>query len=422
MLLIKNATIVDVNSKLNGKRRDLLIQDGVIQSIKAKIDAPKDAEVWDIAGACISIGWMDIGTNIGDPGFEHREDLQSATAAAAAGGYTAVVVLPNTNPSVHNKAAVNYILKNTAGTVVDFLPIGAVSEDCAGKDITEIYDMHHAGAVAFSDGQNTIQDSGMMMRALQYVKAFDGLVLNHPSDKHIAGNGQLHEGMISTSLGMKGLPSIAEELMVQRDLYLVEYTQSRLHILNISSARSVELVKQAKSKKIGISASVPALNLIFDASAVENFDVNYKVLPPLRDKEDIRALRRAVKSGTIDIITSNHTPLDTEAKDLEFFYADFGVIGLETTFALLNTYLVDDGFSVENLITLLSQNPRKVLNLQIPEIVEGAPANITIFDPNASWTYNRKDIQSKSANSPFTGKTFKGKVLGVVHKGIVRRN
>lgn len=422
MLLIKNATVVDVNSKLNGKRRDLLIDEGVIQSIKAKIEAPKGAEVWDIAGACVSIGWMDIGTNIGDPGFEHREDLQSAAGAAAAGGYTAVVVLPNTNPSVHNKAAVNYILKNTAGIVVDFLPIGAISEDCAGKDITEIYDMHHAGAVAFSDGQHTIQDSGLMMRALQYVKAFDGLVLNHPSDQHIAGSGQVHEGMISTSLGMKGLPAIAEELMVQRDLYLAEYTQSRLHVLNLSSARSVDLVKQAKAKKVAISASVPALNLIFDDSAVENFDVNYKVLPPLRSKADIRALRRAVKSGTIDIVTSNHTPLDTEAKDLEFSYADFGVIGLETTFALLNTHLVDDNFSLENLITLLSHNPRKVLDLRIPEIAEGAPANLTIFDPKASWTYHRKDIQSKSANSPFIDQTFQGKVLGVIHKGIVRRN
>jgi dihydroorotase len=365
---------------------------------------------------------MDIGTQVGDPGFEHREDLQSATEAAIAGGYTMLAVLPNTTPAVHNKSAVNYILKNTTNSAVEFFPIGAVSENCEGKDITEIYDMHHAGAVAFSDGQHTIQDGGLMMRALQYVKAFDGLVLNHPSDAFIAGNGQVHEGIVSTSLGMKGLPSIAEELMVQRDLYLVEYTQSRLHVLNISSARSVELIKQAKAKNLAVSASVPALNLIFDASAVEQFEVNYKVLPPLRGKEDIRALRRALKSGTIDVITSNHTPLDTEAKDLEFPYADFGVIGLETTFALLNTHLVDGTFSLEELITILAKHPRKVLNLEMPKIAEGHAANLTIFDPYAKWTYLRKDIKSKSANTPFIGTTFRGKVLGLVHQGFVRRN
>lgn len=420
MLLIKNAIIVDSKSKLNGKKRDILIKEGTIHSIKSNIEHAK-AKVWDVAGACVSIGWMDIGTQVGDPGFEHREDLISASNAAAKGGYTAIACLPNTIPAVNSKSEVNYILKNTAGEIVDFFPIGAVSQHCEGKDITEIYDMHHAGAVAFSDGQRTIQHSGLMMRALQYVKAFDGLIMNHPGDHSISNDGQMHEGRVSTSLGMKGIAAIAEELMVQRDLYLQEYTHSRLHLLNISSGRSVELIKQAQAKGQEVSASVPALNLVFDDEALSNFDVNYKVLPPLRSKNDIKMLRRALKNGTIKIITSNHTPLDSESKELEFPYADFGVISLESTFALLNTHLVDASFSLEELITILSVNPRKVMRREVPSMEEGSRANLTVFDPDQTWTFTAKDILSKSRNTPFVGTEFKGKVLGIVNNGSFRR-
>ena len=420
MLLIKNATILDPGSKLNGKKRDILIKEGSIQSIKANIDQAK-AEVWNVSGACVSIGWLDIATQVGDPGFEHREDLVSATEAAAKGGYTAIACLPNTSPAIHSKSEVNYIIKNTSNEIVDFLPIGAVSRNCEGKDITEIYDMYHAGAVAFSDGQHTIQHSGVMMRALQYVKAFDGLVMNHPSDKTIASEGQLHEGMVSTSLGMKGIPAISEELMVQRDLYLAEYTNSRLHLLNISSARSIELIKHAQSKGQSVTASVPALNLVFDDEMLMSFDVNYKVLPPLRSQSDIKALRKALKNGIIDIITSNHVPLDKESKELEFPYSDFGVIGLETTFALLNTHLVNAVYTLDDLITTLAYNPRKILRKEIPQIEEGAKANLTVFDPNAVWTFEDSDIKSKSKNTPFIGTEFKGKVLGVLNNGTIRR-
>ena len=240
---------------------------------------------------------MDVGTQVGDPGFEHREDLRTASKAAAAGGFTAIVPHPNTMPTIHSKSEVNYLKNKTEGDLVDFFPIGAISRDCEGKDITEMYDMHESGAVAFSDGQKTLQNSGLMMRALQYVKAFDGLVMNHPSDKALSQEGQMHEGKVSTSLGMKGIPSIAEELMVQRDLYLAEYTESRLHLFNISSERSVELLKNAKAKGIDVTASVPVLNLIYDETAIAEFDVNYKVLPPLREKSDIKALKRGIKNG-----------------------------------------------------------------------------------------------------------------------------
>ncbi len=416
MLLIKNATIVDPTSKLNGKKRDILInKNGIIEAIKPTIKA-KNEKIIDAKDAFVSIGWMDVGTQVGDPGFEHREDLQSVTKAAAAGGFTAIAPNPNTLPTIHSKSEVNYIKNKTDHGLVDFYPIGAVSRDCDGKDITEMYDMHDSGAVAFSDGQKTMQNSGLMMRALQYVKAFDGLVMNHPQDVALASEGQMHEGMVSTSLGMKGIPSIAEELMVQRDLYLAEYTDSRLHLTNISTERSVDLIKEAKANGINVSASVPVLNLIFDETAIAEFDSNYKVLPPLREKADIRALKRGIKNGTITLITSNHAPLDEEAKNLEFPYADFGIIGLETAYALCSTYL-SDVLTTEDIVSILAINPRILLRLPMPSIKEGEQANLTIFNPNMEWTFTEKDIHSKSNNTPFVGKQFKGKVIGVVNNG-----
>lgn len=416
MLLIKNATIVDPTSKLNGKKRDILInKHGQIESIKSKITAPK-SKVINANNACVSIGWMDVGTQVGDPGFEQREDLQSVGRAAMAGGYTAIAASPNTHPTVHSKSEVNYLKNETEHGLVDFYPIGAVSRDCEGKDITEMYDMHKFGAVAFSDGQKTVQNSGLMMRALQYVKAFDGLIMNHPQEEALAFDGQMHEGELSTSLGMKGIPAIAEELMVQRDLYLVAYTDSRLHLLNISTEGSVNLLKEAIAKGIDVTASVPVLNLIFDDEAIAEFDSNYKVLPPLREKSDIQALKKGLKNGTITLITSNHTPLTEEDKNLEFFYSAFGVIGLETTYPLCNTFL-NDVLDSEDIVTLLAVNPRKLLRLPIPKIEEGAIANLTIFDPNHEWSFVLKDIHSKSKNTPFIDQKFKGKVLGVVNNG-----
>jgi dihydroorotase len=416
MLLIKNATIVEPSSKLNGKKRDILInKSGVIEAIKAKIQTPK-AEIFDAKNACVSIGWLDVGTQVGDPGFEHREDLQSVAQAAAAGGFTAIVPHPNTLPTIHSKSEVNYLKNKTEDGLVDFYPIGAISRDCEGMDITEMYDMYESGAVAFSDGQKTMQNSGLMMRALQYVKAFDGLVMNHPQDAALASEGQMHEGMVSTSLGMKGIPSIAEELMVQRDLYLAEYSDSRLHLFNISTARSVDLLKDAKSKGIDVTASVPVLNLIFDETAIAEFDSNYKVLPPLREKSDINALKKGIKNGIISLITSNHTPLDKEAKNLEFPYAEFGIIGLETAYALCNTYL-SDILKTEDIVSILAINTRKLFRLPVPQIKEGTKANLTIFNPNIEWTFDEKDIYSKSKNTPFIGWQFKGKVIGVVNNG-----
>lgn len=413
-LLIKKTTVVDPHSSHNGKIVDILIRDGIIKAIRPAI-TEKDAKVLQAEGSCVSIGWMDIGVQTGDPGYEYREDLTTVAAAAAAGGYTAIACQPNTIPVVDSKSGVLYVKNETRGLLTDFFSIGAISRACEGKDITEMLDMHASGAIAFSDGKNAIQDSGLMLRALQYVKAFEGIVINQPHDSAIASGGQMNEGLTSTTLGMVGIPHLAEELMVQRDIYLAEYTTSRVHIANISTAASVELIRKAKAKDLQVSASVAAINLAFDDGSLSSFDVNFKVLPPLRSREDIDALKAGLKDGTIDMITSNHVPLEEEAKKLEFPFAEFGAIGLETTYALCNAHL-NGLLSTNEMVEKLAINPRKLLKLGLPHIESGQEANLTLFDPAKKWTLREEDIRSKSKNTPLIGMELKGRVLAVFNK------
>ncbi len=411
MFLIKNATVIDPNSSYNGKSVDILINKGKIKEIGKKI-SHKTAK--PIAGDQLQVspGWLDIGAQIGEPGFEHREDLQSVSAAAANGGYTALACFPNTNPAIHSKSEVSF-LKNHS-ELVNFYPIGAISRNCEGQDLAEIYDMANNGAVAFSDGAKSIASAGLMKRGLHYLKGINGLLINHPHDVSLGKGGQLHEGEISTKLGMKGIPSLSEVLMLKRDLDLLEYTDSKLHVHNVSTAESVKLIKAAKAKGLKVSASVSIMNLIFDHTDLETFNANFKILPPLREKSTTKALWKGVQDGTIDLINSNHVPLEIEAKKLEFAYADFGTIGLETVYALLNTHF-GDKLSVDQLIQLLAIAPRKILGLDIPKIEAESVANLTIFEPNKTWTLSTKNIRSKSKNTPLLGKEFKGKIRGVIN-------
>lgn len=410
-MLLKNATIIDKNSSFDGKKRDVLIEKGLIKQIASTIKAER-RKVIDLKGAYISIGWLDLGVHSGEPGFEHREDFQSLTQAAAAGGYTGIVCFPNTQPTIQSKTDVQFI-KSQSG-LVDVYPIGAVSKDCEGKDLAELYDMQQAGCVAFSDGNHSIQSSGLMKRGLEYVKSFKGLVINHPNDEELAKGGQLNEGAVSTALGMKGLPNLAEELMLKRDLELLAYTDSRLHVHNISTEGAVQLIREAKKQGLPVTASVPVANLIYDQGAVATFNTHFKVLPPLRQPSDIKALIKGLKDGTIDCITSNHTPLEEEAKKLEFLFADFGMIGLETAFALLQSEL-SKPINIQVLLDKIAYLPRKILGISIPSIEEGERANLTLFSTHKEWIYEKAVIQSKSKNSPFIGKTFKGQVLGIVN-------
>ncbi|MBV6654743.1 MAG: dihydroorotase [Mameliella sp.] len=411
---IKNATVVAPGNPHHGKVRSVLIRDGVIREIAESLTAEQEVPVLEAEGLHLSIGWLDFAAQTGDPGLEHRESLETASAAAAAGGYTGIIALPNTDPVVDTKAGVQYVLNNTAGKQVGVYPLGALTLKCAGKEITEMIDMQQAGAVAFTDGHKALQHTGVMLRALNYVKTFDGVVVNQPLDDHLRHGGQLHEGIVSTSLGMPGIPSVAEEVMVRRDLHLLEYTESRLHLMNISTAGAVQMVREAKGKGLRVTASVAVMNLVFDDDAVSTFDTNYKVLPPLRSTEDRQALREGVLDGTIDIIISNHQPLEEEAKKLEFPYADFGATGLGTLYALCRTYL-SEWLSNELLIEKIAYNPRKIFGIGLPELKEGAPAELTLFLPAHKWVYGRAQVQSRSFNSPVLGQELTGRSFGIIH-------
>ncbi len=420
MLLLRKVTLVTTNPDLNGQTLDVFINEkGIIETISNNIDVPKTTTVFEREGAHVSIGWVDVGTQTGDPGFEHREDLNSVTKAAMAGGFTTICPFPNTNPTIQSKSEILYIKNKTQDYLVDFQPIGALSEEIKGKNIAEMLDMHHAGAIAFSDGKKTAQEGGLILRGMQYAKIFDGLVMNFPYDKSVSPHGQMHEGLTSTSLGLSGIPSMAEELMVQRDVQLLAYADSRLHLHNISTEGSVEMVRKAKKKGLRVTASVAALNLCFSDEILRGFDSNFKVLPPLREQNDIDALVKGLKDGTIDFISTNHTPIDIEGKDLEFPYAEFGAVTLESTFGLINFYL-HKKFNINELVDFLTIKARAILGLDMPQIKEGNLANLTIFNPNEEWMFMEKHIQSKSKNAPALSKILRGRILGVVNNGKYR--
>jgi len=411
-LLLRSVTVVDPNSSFNQKQTDIFIANGIISSFGKKIKTEGKFTEIDCKGLFISPGWFDMQVSFCDPGYEHKEDIESGVKAAAAGGFTGVAVLPDTQPALHSKSEIEYILNRAKGKIVDVHALGAITRKCEGKELAEIFDMHHAGAVAYSDASNPVADSGVMMRALQYVKLFDGVVFSHPDDVNVSHDGSMNEGVISTNLGLKGMPSLAEELMVVRDIYLAEYTQSRVHFSLISTARSVDLIRAAKKKGVKITCAVSSLHLMFDDSELKEFDSNFKLNPSLRTKKDITALIAGLKDGTIDVIVSAHQPQNIELKDVEFEYADFGVINLQTTFSVANTS-VGNNIGLEVLIEKISINPRKILGLKIPTITNGEEANFTLFNPTEEWSLTSEKNKSKSTNTPLLNKKLKGRVIGV---------
>lgn len=411
-MLLKNVRIVTGNTDTHtAQPQDIRLRNGRIEAI-GHLSPEAGESVHEWPNAHVSPGWMDVGAHTGDPGYEHREDLHTAAAAAAAGGFTAVACFPNTHPALHSKSEVLYILNKTAALPVRFHPIGAVSQDCEGKDLAELYDMHAAGAVAFSDGCHPVQDAGLLLRAMQYASAFGGLIINQPHHKTLAAGGQMHEGLMSTSLGLRGLSALAEEIMVQRDLSLLEYAADggRLHIHLVSTAKSVAMLREAKRAGLPVTASVAVANLCFTDEKLSDFNSNWKLLPPLRSAADTEALLEGLADGTLDFICSNHTPWDEEAKNLEFPYAEFGMTGLETCFALCRTFL-GKNLTLNDVVEKLAVGPRRVLGLPVPEIREGAVAELTVFDPDAAWVLTEKDLRSKSRNTPLVGQQLKGKVL-----------
>ena len=404
-LLIKSATVIDPNSSFHQKVVDILVEDGYITLIAPKVNAK--AEVVDGTGKFVSPGFFDLNCNIGELGLETKEDLQSGTKAAASGGFTGIALMPNTQPPVHSKAEVEYLLNRAKNNLVDVYPLGAISHKRDGKDMAEMYDMFLSGAKAFTDGNRPVQDAGLMERSLLYTKGFGALIMSYPEDTAIAGKAKVHEGEMSTLLGMKGIPSLAEELMIARDLYLAEYTESKIHFSTISTSRSVELIRDAKKKGLKVTCDVAAHHLLLTDEALSGFDSQYKVKPPLRTQSDVDALIAGLKDGTIDAIVTQHTPHEVEFKDVEFEVAEYGNIALQTAFSIA----LKAGLDLDLIIQKMAVKPREILNVEASIIIEGKKANLALLDPNEEWQYTKQNNQSKSHNSPFIGQNLKGKVV-----------
>ncbi len=414
-ILIKQATIVDSDSSHNGRVVDILIEKGVITQIKKSITPEKGIKTVEAEGMHVSAGWLDMQVNFCDPGYEHKETLSNGLKSAAKGGFTSVCLMSGTNPPLHNKAQIEYVANRTKENLVDVLPVGTLSHNQEGKDLSEMYDMKLSGAVAFSDYKKSTKDAGLILRALQYSQNINSFIITHCDDKTISHDGLVNEGVTSTKLGLKGIPALAEEIMLQRNIQILEYTGGKMHIPTISTKGSVELIKKAKAKKLNITCGVAAYNLLLDDSELEGFDTNYKVNPPLRTKEDVDALKKGLADGVIDVIVSDHAPQDIESKDLEFDLADNGMIGLESCFGVLNTAL-SSKLSLENIVDALTKNPRSILGLDAVSIKEGAEANLTLFNPTKKYVFEKSHIVAANKNSGIVGKELKGEVLGVFNK------
>ena len=409
-LLIKQAKIICSNSNLHGEIKDIFIEDGVITNISDYLDVQAD-NVISSENLHVSIGWMDVFAQFSDPGYEFRETLESGVAAAAAGGFTNVMIAPNTNPTLSSKTQIEYIIQKGSSLAVTIHPIGSITKNAEGKELSEMYDMHQSGAIAFSDGTNSVQHAGIMIKALQYVLANQSVIIQIPDDKSIASNGLMNEGIISTQLGLPGKPAIAEELMISRDIELAKYTNSKLHITGVSTRRSIEIINEAQQLGVNVTSSATPYHAYFCDEDLIDYNTNLKVNPPLRTQHDMLAVREAIAEGVINCIASHHTPLHTDEKNCEFEYAKFGMIGLENVFGVLN------GLSknIDTLVNQLTTNPRNIFGLPIPNIAEGEMACLTVFDPSIEYTFEQSNIKSTSTNNPFVGKTLTGKVLGIIN-------
>lgn len=412
--LIKDVVIIDPYSSLNGQKANLFIQRGILTQISTDVIA-QETNTKVIVGKDLhaSAGWMDMRCAVKDPGFEHKETLQTVRKAAAFGGFTSLLALPNTSPVVQSKNEIAYLTKDNPHSLVQIYPVAAVSLEAAGKQMSEMLDLDYAGAVAFSDGEHPVWNTDLLLKTLIYLQQVNSLLIQRPEDTLLTRYGMMNEGVTSTLLGLKGIPALAEELMIRRDLELLRYAGGKIHFSLISSAGTVELIRQAKKEGLQVSCDVAAHQFALDESRLLTLDSYLKVNPPLRTKEDIAAIKAGLMDGTIDVIVSDHHPQDEESKNLEFDLAEFGMIGLETAFAVTHTFFPE--LSLEQLVDKMAIRPRQLLGFPVPQIAVGEPANLTLFDPQKEWVFDLGKIQSKSKNSPFIGQAFKGKALGVIN-------
>ncbi len=408
-ILLKSVNIIDSESDFDNKTQDVLIENGIITNIKDSIKNTNAYPEIISDDLHISQGWFDSSVSFGEPGYETRETIDNGLETAAKSGFTSIAVNSNTNPVIDSNSAVSFLKSKAINSNVNLHPIGALTLQSKGEHLAEIYDMKLAGAVAFYDYKKAISNANLMKIALQYASTFNGLICSFPQNNSIAGNGTVNEHITSTTIGLKGIPNIAEEIQIERDLSLLDYTKGKLHIATISTAKSVELIRKAKLNKLDVTCSVAIHNLFFDDKVLTDFNTNYKVLPPLRTQQDIKALIEGVNDGTIDMVTSDHNPIEIELKKIEFDHAAYGSIGLESAFGALNTL-----FSTRKTIKLLNQGKSR-FGINHSPITIGSKANMTLFTPNQSFIFAQKNILSKSKNSIFTGQQLKGKALGIIN-------
>ena len=413
--LIKSVTIIDPNSKYNNQVKDLLIENGIIVKIASEIIEENNCEIISYNNLFICPGLLDFSVDFSDPGNEQKETIISGSNAALSGGFTAIGLEPTENPARDNKSAIKYCTDFSKEIGINIFPYGAITKNLEGKELAEMYDMYKTGALAFSDSNKPLKNSGLLSRAILYVKNFNGMIISFPYDQTISPNGLMHEGETSTYLGLEGIPSLSEELFVSRDIAINKYNSGRLHFNIISSKGSIEQIKKAKSEKIDVSCGTSIYHLIFDDTMLKDFNSDFKILPPLRSNEDRNSLLEAVKDGTIDVITSFHKPHEKEIIEVEFSLAPFGCIGTQLAFPLALTYL-KDYLGLEQIVQSMSINPRSILKTEIPIIKEGHSAEITLFDPDKKWVFNKESNKSLSENTPLINTEFTGMVIGTIVK------
>ncbi|MFQ5603789.1 MAG: dihydroorotase [bacterium] len=421
-MLFKNAQIVDPD-KLTQTPGDVLIEDGKLQQIGKVTSGQFKGEIVDVEGCVLCPGLIDMHVHFREPGREDEETVESGTEAAMMGGFTSVCTMPNTEPPVDNAEVVEFLKKRSKDLLVDVYPIAAVTKGRLGMELTEMGELMATGAVAFSDDGDPVATAGMMRRALEYASMFDAPIIDHCEDKSLSENGCMHEGEISTRLGLPGIPGISEEIIVARDIQIAEFTRGRLHLAHISTAGSVELIRHAKARGVNVTCEVMTHHFALDHRVVLNYDSNTKMNPPLRSPKDVQALLAGLKDGTIDVIATDHAPHSIEEKETEFEAAPFGITGLETALGLVLTQLVEPGIlALPQAIAKMTRNPAEILRLERGKFKVGAPASITVFDPNHEWTVDKKRMLSKSKNTPFEGWKLKGKVFGLYNNGLWWRN
>ncbi|MDD5232313.1 MAG: dihydroorotase [Syntrophales bacterium] len=418
-LLLKGGRIIDPLRKID-KIADLLVDGGKVVRIETNIEDP-GADIYDAGGMWIVPGLIDMHTHLREPGYEYKESIRTGCEAAVAGGFTAVACMPNTNPVNDTRSVTEYIIRQAAlAGIARVYPVAAATRGSEGRVLSEFGDLKEAGAVAFSDDGKPVVDSAVMRYAMEYAASFGALVISHCEDATLSADGLMNEGRISTELGLKGIPSIAEDIPVARDIAIAEYTGTSVHIAHVSTAGAVRIIREAKKRGVRVTAETAPHYFSLSDEALREFDTNLKMNPPLRSTEDVAAMKEALRDGTIDVIATDHAPHSSIEKDVEFEYAANGIIGLETSLALSLNLVREGVLSPADLVRKMSSNPAAVLGVRGGTLGIGAEADITVIDPNRPWTVDVRIFRSKSRNSPFNGWKMEGKAVLTIVGGAIK--